>query len=239
MKVIGVIPSRYGSTRLKAKPLALIHGKPMVQWVYERAVKSKYLERVIVATDDVRIMRCVWNFGGEAMLTSKSAQSGTDRVAEVSKKMAADVVVNIQGDEPMISPQTIDRVIEPMRKDRRLLMSTAATPVKSGSGYKSPNTVKVVVDQQENALYFSRSPLPFYRTPKKTDGYLQHCGLYAYRKDFLLRFTKWKRTPLEIAESLEQLRALEHGIRIRVVKVPHVSIGVDTKEDLEKVIRLL
>ncbi len=239
MKVIGVIPARYGSKRFPGKPLALLKGKPVIQWVYEAASKSRYLERIIVATEDVRIMRAVWNFGGEAMLTSKKLESGTDRVAEVSKRMVADIIVNIQGDEPLISPKTIDSVIGPLQRDKRLLMATAATPLKKESAEDSPNIVKVVIDKFENALYFSRSSIPFYRNDSGGGVLLQHCGLYAYRKDFLLKFAKWKQTSLEVAESLEQLRALEHGIRIRVVLVSQRSIGVDTKEDLERVKKLL
>ena len=211
----------------------------MIQWVYEKASKSRYLERVIVATDDVRIMRMVWNFGGEAMLTSKKTKSGTDRVAEVSKKMSADIVVNIQGDEPLIQPQTIDKVVGAMRKDNRLLIATAAGPLKVQTESESENLVKVVVDRFENALYFSRAPVPFHRSNRGFRGYLQHFGVYAYRRNFLLKFAKWKQTPLELAESLEQLRALEHGTRIKVVKVHQKSLGIDTKGDLEKVKKLL
>lgn len=237
MKIIGVIPARYASKRFPGKPLALIQGKPMIQWVYEKAAKSKSLDRVIVATDDVRIMRAVWSFGGEAMLTSKRCKTGTDRVAEVTRRMAADVVVNIQGDEPLIESRTIDATVQPMLKDKRLLMSTAAAPIGEQES-RSPNLVKVIVDQQDNAMYFSRAPIPFYRNGGR-QKYHQHFGIYAYRRDFLLRFAKWKQTALEIAESLEQLRALERGIRIRVVFVDQISVGVDTREDLEKVQRLV
>lgn len=239
MKVIGVIPARYGSKRFRGKPLAMLKNKPLIQWVYERASKSRYLDRVIVATDDVRIMRTVWNFGGEAMLTSKDTVSGTDRCAEVSKRMFSDIVVNIQGDEPMIRPQTIDQVIQVMRRDRRLLFATAATPNRKGTGCGSENMVKVVVDRSDNALYFSRSALPFHMNNRGFKGCLQHFGIYAYRRNFLLRFAKWRQTPLELAESLEQLRALEHGIRIRVIQVKQKSHGVDTRADLEKVKKLL
>src|SRR3989338_1038670 len=154
MKAIGVIPARYGSKRFPGKPLALIAGKPMIQWAYEAAGRSRYLDRVIVATDDVRIMRDVWNFGGEAMLTPKAIRSGTDRVAEVSKKMGADIVVNLQGDEPMIKPATVDKLVTALRKDKRLLMATAACPLKDGESGQSENVVKVVVDKHGNALYF-------------------------------------------------------------------------------------
>lgn len=240
MKIIGVIPARYGSKRFPGKPLALINGKPMIQWVYEKASKSKYLERLIVATDDVRIMRKVWNFGGEAMLTSAISKSGTDRTAEVCKKMAADVIVNIQGDEPLISYKTIDLVIEAMKKDRRLLMATAAIPLKRENSFlESDNSVKVVLDKAGNALYFSRSPLPYQKNKNARHAILQHCGIYAFRKNFLLRFTKWKQTPLEMTESLEQLRALENGTRIKVVITHKKSFGVDTKTDLEKVKKML
>lgn len=238
MKIIGIIPARYGSRRFPGKPLALLDGKPMIQWVYERAAKSKYLSRIIVATDDVRIMQVVWNFGGEAMLTSKNARSGTDRIAEAAKKIPGDIVVNIQGDEPLIHPKTIDALIGAMREDGRLLIATCACPIRSVGEAASENVVKVVLDRYGNALYFSRSPIPFYRNhqPKK---FYKHIGLYAYRKNFLLRFAKWKQTPLECAESLEQLRALEYGTRMKVVVVNYVSQGVDTKEDLRRVKKLL
>lgn len=239
MKAIGVIPARYGSKRLPGKPLAMIGEKPMIQWVWEKARRSRYLERVIVATDDVRIMRVVWNFGGEAMLTSRSLRSGTDRVAEVSKKMTADIVINIQGDEPLIRSETIDKLVSTLRRDRRLLMATAATPIKDEAAAESPNVVKVVRDRFGNALYFSRSPIPFRRSERGRKSCLQHLGVYAYRRSFLLKFAKWKQTPLEVTESLEQLRVLERGIRIRVVEVRETSLGVDTKEDLEKVRKML
>lgn len=239
MKAIGIIPARYGSKRLPGKPLAMISGKPMIQWVYERASRSRSLDRVIVATDDVRIMRTVWKFGGQAMLTPKSLRSGTDRVAEASKKMGADIVINIQGDEPLIRPDTIDKLVAAMRKDSRLLMATAAAPLRDAATAATPSVVKVVSDRFGNALYFSRAPIPFYRNEKASKKFYQHLGIYAYRKNFLLKFAKWKSTALETAESLEQLRALERGIRIRVVEVRGQSIGVDTKQDLERVKKLL
>lgn len=211
----------------------------MIQWVYERASKSKYLQRIIVATDDVRIMRVVWNFGGEAMLTSKNARSGTDRIAEVCKKMFAEIVVNIQGDEPLVQPKSIDSVVQALRNDPRLLMATAASPMRHGTDSESEDVVKVVLDQHGNALYFSRAPVPFHRNHKGSQKFFRHHGIYAYRRNFILRFTKWKQTPLEQTESLEQLRALEHGIRIRVVMVQQGSWGVDTKGDLEKVKKML
>ncbi len=217
----------------------MIDGKSMVQWVYEKAAKSKYLDRVIVATDDMRIMRVVWKFGGEAMLTPKSIRSGTDRTAEVSKKMNADIVLNIQGDEPLIQTSTIDKLVAAMRKDSRLLMATVATPFKDEEEAESKNIVKVVMDRFGNALYFSRAAIPHHRSEKGHRKFHQHLGLYAYRRNFLLKFAKWKQTPLEVAESLEQLRALERGIRIRVVEVSQISVGVDTKEDLERVKKLI
>jgi len=239
MKAIGIIPARYGSKRLPGKPLAMISGKPMIQWVYEGAARSRSLDRVIVATDDVRIMRTVWKFGGEAMLTPKSLRSGTDRVAEASKKMGADIVINIQGDEPLIRADTIDKLVAAMRKDVRLLMATAAIPMKDENAAASPSVVKVVLDRSGNALYFSRSPIPFYRNERASKKFYQHLGIYAYRKNFLLKFTKWKTTALETAESLEQLRALDRGIRIKVVEVKGKSIGVDTEQDLERVKKIL
>ena len=239
MKVIGVIPARYKSVRLPGKPLALIHGKPMVQWVYEKAAAAKSLDEVIVATDDIKIMRAVWSFGGKAVLTSKSARSGTDRVAETVRKMAADVVVNIQGDEPMVSPKSIDAVVEPFYQDKNLQMATVATFSDNPLDAQSPNVVKVILNEKGNAIYFSRSPIPFYRDEKNFKGYYHHCGLYAYRKKFVLKMASWKQTPLEIAESLEQLRVLENGVDIRVVVVKNGSVGVDTPSDLEKIKELM
>ncbi|MCS7224189.1 MAG: 3-deoxy-manno-octulosonate cytidylyltransferase [Armatimonadetes bacterium] len=241
---VGVIPARFRSVRFEGKVLANLWGKPIVQHVYERARKAQSLTDVVVATDDERVFKTVESFGGKAKMTSPSHRSGTDRVAEVAKDLESDVIVNIQGDEPLISPQAIDAAVLPLLEDPDLEMATLATPIVDEEEYQNPNVVKVVVNQKGLALYFSRSPLPYYRvdgpgqrsplpeTPPLRP--LRHIGLYAYSRDFLLRLAQWSPTPLEKAENLEQLRALEKGVAIRVVVTPYRSIGVDTPDDLAR-----
>ena len=245
MKAIGIIPARYASTRLEGKVLLDIAGKPMIQHVYERSSQSTLLAEVHVATDDPRILSAVERFGGKAHLTSPLHPSGTDRVAEVAAKLEADIVVNIQGDEPLISPQMIDGTILPFLEDSNLQMSTLCRRITNPREVFDPNVVKVVQDRQGFALYFSRSPIPFHREVWKgpgasiefRDGVVcyKHFGLYAYRKDFLLRFSDLEPTPLEKIEQLEQLRALENGYGIKVVESEEETIGVDTQQDLERV----
>ncbi len=229
MKTILVIPSRYGSTRLPAKPLADIAGKPMVQHVYERAIKTRGAADVIVATDDQRIIDVVEKFGGKAMMTSVDLKSGTDRVAAVASMTDADVYVNVQGDEPLIDAKAIERAIEPF-SDPEVMMTTLMTPLNDESQFNNPNTVKVTVDRDGYALYFSRSLIPYPRNVKCQ--VYKHLGLYAYRKEFLLELASWPQTPLELSESLEQLRVLENGYRIKVVETDYDSVSVDTPEDL-------
>ena len=234
MKIIAVIPARYKSTRLEGKPLADIDGKPMIQHVYERASKSNKLDDIIVATDDKRIIDIVNRFGGKAELTSELHPSGSDRVAEVAEKLDADIIVNVQGDEPFINPEMIDEVIDPF-KDTSLVMATLMHEVLDEKDFENPNVVKVVVDKDGFALYFSRSLIPYPRN--KIDFHVyEHIGLYAYRKDFLLKFTKLSPTPLEKIESLEQLRVLENGFKIKVIltEKEYIPLSVDTQEDLEK-----
>ena len=247
---VGIIPARYASVRFPGKVLALLWGKPIVQHVYERSKQAKTLSDVIVATDDERVKAVVESFGGKCVLTSPEHPSGTDRVAEVARQLDCDVVVNIQGDEPLISPEAIDAAVQPFFSDPTLKMTTLATPIADESEYLNPNVVKVVIDRDGFALYFSRSPLPFFR-PKGKMGEvpqfslpedapfhpLRHIGLYAYRREFLLQFAQWAPTNLERSEGLEQLRALEHGVRIKVVVTPYRSVGVDTPEDLERLER--
>ena len=234
MGVIGIIPARYASTRLEGKPLKDILGKPMIQYVYENAAKSSILDTLIVATDDLRIKEAVEGFGGKAILTSPSHFSGTDRVAEVAKSLEADVVVNIQGDEPFINPGMINEVAEPLLKDPKIPMGTLMHQINQEE-YSNPNVVKVVTDRAGFALYFSRSLIPY---PRRTEGHrvFEHIGIYSYQKDFLLKYALMKPTPLEIFESLEQLRALECSYRIKVVltRYKYVALSVDTAEDLEK-----
>ncbi|MBI5328680.1 MAG: 3-deoxy-manno-octulosonate cytidylyltransferase [Deltaproteobacteria bacterium] len=245
-KVIAIIPARYASTRLNGKPILDIGGKPMVQWVYERARKASLVNDVIIATDDKRIFDAVNGFGGNVVMTSVSHKSGTDRLAEVAANLKCDIVVNVQGDEPLIAPEMIDEAIKPLVGDSEVDMATLKTKITDEDDINSPNVVKVVTDKSGFALYFSRLPIPYVRDgsqkseirSQKQDVHYKHIGLYVYRKDFLLMFAKMKPTHLEEMEKLEQLRALENGCKIKVVETKYNSIGVDTKEDLERVKRI-
>lgn len=236
MKIAAIIPARFASTRLEGKPLADICGKSMVQRVYERALAAN-LSEVVVATDDERILNAVKAFGGKAVMTSTQHASGTDRVAEAASTIQADIIVNLQGDEPLIDPGLIEAAVQPMREATGLKMCTLKTPIIHEEEYLDPNAVKVVTDKDGFALYFSRSPIPFCR--KGFAGLsappYKHIGLYVFRRDFLFEFTKLKPTPLELSESLEQLRAIESGHKIKVVEVQYNPVSVDTPEDLEKV----
>jgi 3-deoxy-manno-octulosonate cytidylyltransferase (CMP-KDO synthetase) len=235
VKVVGVIPARYASTRLPGKPLQEILGKPMIQRVYQNASRSRQLEALIVATDDQRILRAVEAFGGRAVLTSKDHHTGTDRVAEAARGLECEIVVNIQGDEPFVHPGMIDEIVEPLLQDPRLPMCTSMHRILDPRDFADPNVVKAVVNLAGDALYFSRSLIPY---PRKSEGHrvFEHIGLYAYRRDFLFRYAALPQTPLEKLESLEQLRVLEHGYRLRVVETrqPYVALSVDTPEDLER-----
>lgn len=238
MNVLAVIPARHAAQRFPGKPLALLAGKPMVQWVYEAARRA--LPQVVVATDDERILSAVRNFGGEAMMTSDRCRSGTDRVAEVARKVRADLYLNIQGDEPLMSTRTVRRVLA-LHRDPAVVMGTAATTLAKGD-WANPNAVKVLADQRGDALYFSRSALPYYRdgapaVPPATPRLQKHLGIYSYRADLLRRFVRWPAGFFETAEKLEQLRALEHGVRIRVATTPDDSVGVDTPDDAARVER--
>jgi len=232
MKVLCVIPARYASTRLPGKPLLLLAGKPVIQRVYERALLAKKPEKVIVATDDARIEAAVIAFGGEAMMTSPDHPSGTDRLAEVALNFPdVDVIVNVQGDEPLIPPEVIDDLAEVFEKEPTVQMATVRSKMHE-EDYDNPNAVKVVTNLNGFAMYFSRSLMPYPR--KKPDDYTvyKHVGIYAYRRDFLLKFAALPPTPLEKIESLEQLRVLENGIKIKVITNNFEGIGIDTKEDL-------
>jgi 3-deoxy-manno-octulosonate cytidylyltransferase (CMP-KDO synthetase) len=242
MKVVAVIPARYGSTRLPAKPLADILGKPMVQWVVEGTRASRLCARVVVATDDERIADAVRAFGGEAIMTSVELQSGTDRMAAVARMIPGDVFVNVQGDEPLIDGGAIDLAVAPVLEGRFDLTSLRV-PLRSREDLESPNVVKVIVDDQDRALYFSRYPIPYSRvSPGMAEPpYLcsQHVGVYVYRRETLLRVSSLPPTALERAESLEQLRAMKAGIGIGVFETSFQSVGVDAPEDLEKVRTIL
>lgn len=234
MRVIGVIPARYESSRLPGKPLADIVGRPMIQWVYEKAVSSKLLNELVVATDDERIIAAVRSFGGRAVMTDPNLSTGSDRVAEVVRERDEDIVVNIQGDEPFLDPLMIDEIVEPLLKEADLPMCTCMHEVVREEDFNDPNVVKVVTDLEGNALYFSRSLIPY---PRKREGLrvFEHIGIYAYRREFLLTLASLAQTPLERLESLEQLRVIEHGNRLKVVetKRPYFALSVDTQEDLE------
>ena len=251
-RILGVIPARYGSTRFPGKPLALIAGRPMIEHVYRRCRRAALLSDVVVATDDARIMRCVAGFGGTAVMTSTRHRSGTDRIAEAIQKFEIrpldfargdntkiGIVINIQGDEPLVSPRAIDRLAQAMIDDPRMEMATLAARFRDRGELVSPNTVKIAVDKGGYALYFSRAIIPFYREPASFDlcNYRKHIGIYAYRADFLEQFTAWPPGRLEQIEKLEQLRALEHGVRIRVVFTKHHSPAVDTPDDLRRLLR--
>jgi 3-deoxy-manno-octulosonate cytidylyltransferase (CMP-KDO synthetase) len=234
---VAVIPARYASTRFPGKALADIAGRPMIEHVYGRAAAARNVDAVIVATDDPRIADAVVKFGGEVRMTSAAHLTGTDRLAEVAAGLDCDLIVNVQGDEPLIEPDTIDAAIEPFRDDPALLMSTVSTRILHNDAITDPNIVKVVSDVRGFALYFSRSPIPYPRGPREAS--YKHLGLYVYRREFLQRIAALEPTALERSESLEQLRVLENGFSIKVVETRHDSIGVDTPEDLERVRRLL
>lgn len=234
MKVICVIPARYASTRLPGKPLADIAGKPMIQHVYERALEARLPAGVLVATDDARVYEAVRSFGGTAVMTSCEHCTGTDRLAEVARGCDADVIVNLQGDEPLIASEVIDLVAAPFFDNPELVMTTLKTPL-SEEDYANPAAVKVVTDLQGYALYFSRSLIPYPRNAGGDFAVYKHMGIYAYRREFLLHYASLPQTPLERAESLEQLRVLENGYRIQVLETNYQCVGVDTPEDLERV----
>ncbi len=240
LKAVGIIPARWGSTRFPGKPLYPIAGKPLLRHVWERCLKARHLEKVIIATDDMRIAEAAFDWGAEVAMTSPKLQSGTDRVAAVAAKAAEFThIINLQGDEPLIDPKLIDRLVAEFRQDRRLEMITAAHPFADETDVQSPHQVKVVVGLESDALYFSRAPIPFHRDSPRLVQALRHQGIYGYTRELLLRFVRWKPSPLERAESLEQLRALENGVTIRVVVTRSGSPGVDTPEDAEALERQL
>jgi 3-deoxy-manno-octulosonate cytidylyltransferase (CMP-KDO synthetase) len=251
---VAIIPARYQSSRLPGKPLVDIAGQPMILHVVKRTQQASSISRVIVATDDERVWQVVTAAGAEAMMTSSEHRTGTDRLAEVAAQLDASIIVNVQGDEPLIEPATIDAALAPLLADPTIVMSTTCEPIESAEDALNPNVVKVVVDAAGFALYFSRNPIPFPRAAAQTHGsinaalqaqpellcrFAKHTGLYCYRREFLLKFAALEPAPLEQTELLEQLRALEHGYRIRVVPVAHRSIGVDTPEDLARVREIL
>jgi 3-deoxy-manno-octulosonate cytidylyltransferase (CMP-KDO synthetase) len=242
MNVVCIIPARYESSRFPGKPLADICGKPMIQHVYERVVQARTVSLAAVATDDERIFTAVQRFGGRAIMTSTTHQSGTDRIAEVVTHLGlalSDIVVNIQGDQPLFEPIQIDEVAKPLLDDPDLPMSTLIYKIIREEEVTHPHVVKVVFDHDYNAIYFSRATIPFVRDRGHEVSYYKHHGIYAYRRQFLDTFTKLPQGTLERLEALEQLRALEHGYRIKVVETYYDSVQVDTPQDLERVKRIL
>lgn len=238
-KAVGIIPARWASTRFPGKLLHPIAGIPVLRRVIDQCQRSKALDNVIVATDDMRIAEAAFDWGAEVAMTSPRHASGTDRIAEVARKMRdARYVINVQGDEPLVDPKLIDRMVAKLRADSRIEMVTAAHPFADPADASSPHQVKVVLDRQHNALFFSRSPIPFPRDAEPA-RFLRHQGIYGYTRDLLLRFVRWKVSPLEKAESLEQLRALENGVKIHVLLTTHGSPGIDTPEDVKTIERLL
>jgi 3-deoxy-manno-octulosonate cytidylyltransferase (CMP-KDO synthetase) len=254
-KAVGIIPARWGSTRFPGKALYSIAGKPLLRHVWERCRRSRKLDRLVIATDDFRIAEAAFDWGAEVAMTSPNHASGTDRIAEVAAKMKQFAhVINIQGDEPLIDPKLIDRLVKALQADRKLEMVTAAHPFEDPRDVASPHQVKVVFNLEGDALYFSRAPIPASRNgglQTAADGkrrfvngrslisYFRHQGIYGFKRELLLRFVRWKTSPLELAESLEQLRALENGVRIRVVMTGSGSPGVDTPEDARLIERLI
>lgn len=238
--VLGVIPARYGSTRFPGKVLARLGGKILVQRVWEAAKACKKLDRLVVAVDDERILAAVRGFGGEAVMTARNHPCGTDRVWEAAKETQAQIIVNIQADEPMLRPPMVDQVIKALEETPQAQMATLRYGIHGTLGYDNPNVVKVVTDQNGWALYFSRAPIPAHRPADAAPAvWYKHIGLYAYRRALLERFVSWPPSPLEQIEKLEQLRALEQGIRIKVLDSPVDTVGVDTLEDLKRVEKLI
>lgn len=233
IEAIGVIPARYGSTRFEGKVLKDLLGKPVIQHVYERAKKARTLDDLIVAADDDRVIEAVKAFGGKAVFTSKSHATGTDRLAEVVNSIDVNIIVNIQGDEPLINPLIIDELVRTMKSDPGISMATVVKKSHSIDEFRSPDVVKAIVDQNKNAMYFSRAPIPSLLQPGKQNWFYKHIGIYAYSKDFLFTFKKQPPSYLETHERLEQLRALEAGYRIKVIETPFETVGVDTPADLE------
>jgi len=236
MRIVGIIPARWGSTRLPGKPLQDLNGRPLIEHVWRKAVKAKSISRLIVATDDQRIFDTVLKFGGEAVMTPVTCASGTDRLALVARKITCDVVINIQGDEPFLPSVYLERLVSPFLHDKHLQMSTLAAPLPARD-INDPNAVKVVCDQSGNALYFSRAPIPYGCIDDMSSQKAQprlHLGLYAYRRSFLLQFAKLPQTPLEQREKLEQLRVLENGFKIKVVQVSKPLLSIDTPADLAR-----
>ncbi|MFQ6082748.1 MAG: 3-deoxy-manno-octulosonate cytidylyltransferase [Candidatus Aminicenantia bacterium] len=233
-KAVGIIPARYHSTRFPGKPLANILGQPMVQMVYEKALRAKFLAEVIVATDDVRIEKEIKKFGGKVFLTSSLHRTGTERVAEVATHIKSDIILNIQGDEPLLEPSMLDDLVSVLQ-DEKIQIATLVEKETDLNLINNSNVVKVVIDNNNFALYFSRSPIPY----QAQDYFYKHIGIYGFQRNFLLNFVQYSPSSLEKTEKLEQLRALEYGVRIKIVCSKYSTFSVDTEEDLDRVIEIL
>ena len=239
-KAVGIIPARWRSTRFPGKPLYLIANKPLLRHVWERCRRASKLDEVIIATDDMRIAKAAFEWGAEVAMTSPKHQSGTDRIAEVARKARQfEYIINVQGDEPLTEPALLDRMVETLRSNRKIDIVTAAHPFENAVMAASPHQVKVIVDRGNDALYFSRYAIPFPRNRSLPIKYLRHQGIYGFRRKALLDFVRLKPTPLERAESLEQLRALENGVKVHVLLTKHGSPGVDTPADAKALERNL
>lgn len=233
MKTLCIIPSRLGSTRIPRKPLALIGGKPMVQRTYEAAMSCSDIDKVIVATDSDEIKHVIEKIGGNAVMSPAELKTGSDRAAFVAEQFPDyDVIINLQGDEPFMKDEMLSTLIQPFKQDPSVKMATLGSPLNFETQHQNPDIVKVLYDFNGDAIYFSRSPLPYFRQPSNNVNVLHHMGVYAFKRDFLQQYTKMPQTPMEIAESLEQLRVLEHGFKIRVCKVPQRTLEINTPEEL-------
>lgn len=245
-KVYAIIPARFASTRLPGKPLVDLLGKSMIRRVYEQVEKAKLVDEIIVATDDIRIEKAVNGFNGTVVMTPENIQSGSDRIAYVAKNLDdAEIIINVQGDEPLLSPEMVDEAVLPLLQDDSIEVATLVKVITDEKDLKNPNIPKVVIDEEGYGVYFSRSPIPYFRATEnhdewlKSHTYYKHIGLYVFRKNFLLMFTSWRESLLERAEKLEQLRIIENGYRIKAVITKYDSISVDTPEDVERVKQIL
>jgi len=239
MKIAAIIPARYESTRFRGKPLVPICGKPMIQWVYEAARQCDFIDQVFIATDHEGIRAAAEAFGARVCMTAATHATGTDRVAEAAESLDAHIVINLQGDEPLIEPEAIRQAVTPLLEDSSIVMGTLKTRIMDERDLGNPHVVKVVTDAKDCALYFSRSPIPFMNNTNSAAAAYRHIGLYVFRKDFLRTFTRLQQTALEQSENLEQLRALEHGYRIKVPTTSYQPIGVDTPDDIIRVENML
>ncbi|MCA9730538.1 MAG: 3-deoxy-manno-octulosonate cytidylyltransferase [Deferribacteres bacterium] len=240
MSSIGIIPARFASTRFPGKPLAMIGDKPMIQHVYERATEAKFLQKVVVATDDKRILNAVEAFGGNVVMTRTDHRTGSDRIAEVAQQNDFELIVNIQGDEPFVDPQALDKTIQLLIDSPEAVVSTLIAPIKTSEDLHNPSVVKVVIGKKQEALYFSRAIIPYIRDVAEIHKWLQygqfyeHVGLYVYRRDILMQYVKWPQGTLEKLENLEQLRLLENGYKIVCAQIANAAICIDTPEDLKQ-----